>query len=193
MKRHPWKRVAAWVIDCALLCAYAGVIALVCVPLYLAGVITDLPQVLGNLVATLVLVVPAVLVLAWLEAGPRSATIGKRVMGLCLGGSNGERVAYSRALWRNAIKFAVPWLIGHAAVYALWNGPVQGPIPGWVWPLLALSYAIPIIWVVSLFVRDGRTPYDRWTGTIVTGVGHASWPRRERKGSVRAQRERETP
>ncbi|MEV6102357.1 RDD family protein [Nocardia sp. NPDC051981] len=168
--RHPWKRLAAWFIDCLLILLFAGLIAAVCVPLYLAGVTGAMPQPVGNAVSALVLVVPAVLVLAALEAGHKAATIGKLAMKLHLTDSDGTQVTYPRALARNTMKFGAPWLIAHAAVYALASSSAQGVIPGWIWPLLALAYAIPIVWILSLFVGTGRTPYDRLTHTTVSAT-----------------------
>lgn len=169
MTRHPWKRLAAWLFDCGLILLYAGLLAGIGIPLYLAGLLGSAPLVLENIVSALVLVVPAVLVLAGLEASQKAGTIGKRALKLRVTGATGTRIAYLRALTRNTLKFGVPWLIAHAAVYAIWSASSHGADPGWgIWPLLALSYAIPIVWVVSLFVGTGRTPYDRLTDTRVT-------------------------
>ncbi|WP_188743161.1 hypothetical protein [Agromyces bauzanensis] len=33
--------------------------------------------------------------------------------------------------------------------------------------LTAAAYVIPLVWIVSLFVAGGRTPYDRISGTMV--------------------------
>jgi hypothetical protein len=33
--------------------------------------------------------------------------------------------------------------------------------------LTGLAYVLPIIYVVSVFVGTGRTPYDRLAGTVV--------------------------
>lgn len=170
--RRPWRRIAAWMIDCGLILLYAGALALVCVPLYRGGVIPELPLALANLVAALALVVPAVLVLAGLDAGPRAATIGKRAMRLRLIAADGGRIAFPRALLRNAFKFGLLWLIAHAAVYGLWGGSVSGAVRAWAWPLLAAAYAIPIAWIMSLFIGTGRTPYDRLTRTSVVEAGH---------------------
>ncbi len=165
--RHPWRRIAAWLIHCALILLWAGLLAAIGVPLYRAGIIGDPPLALANLVAALVLVVPAVLVLAALDAGPKAATIGKRIMGLRLTDVAGARVTYARAALRNALKLGLPWLIAHAAVYGLWEGSPTDAIPTWVWPLLAVAYAIPIVWLASIFVRVGRSPYDQLTRTVV--------------------------
>ncbi|GAA4368761.1 hypothetical protein GCM10023152_06530 [Agromyces bauzanensis] len=35
------------------------------------------------------------------------------------------------------------------------------------WVLTAAAYVIPLVWIVSLFVAGGRTPYDRISGTMV--------------------------
>lgn len=176
MPKHPWRRIAAWGIDCGLILVYAGAIAAVCVPLYLAGIIRDVPLALANLVAALLLVFPAVFALAGLEAGPRQASVGRRAVKLHLTDVRGGRVTYARAALRNALKFGLPWLLAHAAVYGLWDGSARDEIPAWVWPFLAAAYAIPIAYLVSLFVRAGRTPYDRLTRTAVVSANAPDVP-----------------
>lgn len=168
MDRHPWKRLAAWVVDCCLILVYAGVLAAVAVPLHLAELTNIGTQLTGNIVSAVVLVVPSVCVLAALEAGRRRSTMGKRALKLCVCIETGERTTFARSLARNVAKFGVPWLIGHAAVYSLVTGDSAGHTPGpATWILLVLAYVIPIAWVLSLFVRHGRTPYDLLSKTQV--------------------------
>jgi len=168
MNRHPWRRLCAWAIDCCLILVYAGLLAAVAVPLYLSGHVDIGTQLMGNIVAALVLVVPAVCVLAALEASKRGSTVGKRLMKLNVARDTGVRMTFIQSVARNAMKFGIPWLIGHAAVYALVQGDTSGHATSPVtWILLALAYVVPIVWLLSLFIRDGRTPYDRLTKTRV--------------------------
>jgi len=147
---------------------FAGLLAGIGIPLYLTGVLRSAPLIVENVISAFLLVVPAVLTLAGLEASQKASTIGKRVMKLRVTGPGDARITYARAITRNTLKFGVPWLIGHAAVYAIWNASSRGTVPGWwIWPLLVLSYGIPIVWTVSLFVGNGRTPYDRQAHTWV--------------------------
>lgn len=174
MTRHPWKRLAAWSIDCAVILGYAGLLAAVGIPLYLAGFLRSASLLLENAVSAFLLVIPAVLVLAGLEASQQTGTIGKRILKLRVTGLGDTRIAYLRAVVRNTMKFGIPWLIAHATVYAIWSASSHGSAPGWwIWALLAVSYGIPIVWVVSLFIGTGRTPYDRLAHTQVAARGTA--------------------
>jgi hypothetical protein len=62
---------------------------------------------------------------------------------------------------------AVPWTIGHAAVYGIVASGGESTVPVQVWLLTAVAYVLPIAYVVTLFVGSGRTPYDRIAGTAV--------------------------
>ncbi len=54
-------------------------------------------------------------------------------------------------------------------VYALASGSTQAaPVSPWIWALTVAAYVLPIVYAVSLFFGEGRTPYDRITGTKVT-------------------------
>ena len=69
---------------------------------------------------------------------------------------------------RNLLKIAVPWLLGHTAVFAIvTSSSGSNGVPTGVWILTAAAYILPIIYVVSLFIADGRVPYDRVAGTNV--------------------------
>ena len=120
-----------------------------------------------NLIASLILVVPVTLALAGLESSPREASLGKRVLRLrVVRVGTGAPVSLWRALARNTLKVAVPWIIGHAAVYGI-VASSDGTVPAPVWLLTAVAYVLPIAYLVSLFVGSGRTPYDRIAGTTV--------------------------
>ncbi|WP_308491803.1 RDD family protein [Microbacterium terrisoli] len=168
--RHPGKRLAAWVIDWCLILVWAGILAAVAVPFSLTGDLHALTTVWGNLLSAIVLVVPVTLAFAGLESSRHAATIGKRALHLRVTDSAGARIGFARALGRNALKIALPWLIGHSAVYEIVATSVQAQPPAWVWVLTAAAYLLPIAWIVSLFVGAGRTPYDRATGTAVRSI-----------------------
>jgi len=159
----------AWVVDCLCILVWVAIIAAISIPLYLAGITGGLTVVAPNIFATLVLVVPVTLMLAWLESSVRKASIGKRVRQLLVVNSRtGQRVSFRRALARNAMKIAVPWTIGHAAVYGIVVSSAAGSIPTAVWMATVLAYALPLAYIASLFFGTGRTPYDRISGTTVT-------------------------
>jgi uncharacterized RDD family membrane protein YckC len=184
MHRHPWRRLVAWLIDWMCVLAWCAIVAAVGIPLYLAGVTRDIDEVALNVVAAITVVVPATLGLAALEAGRLHGTLGKRALGIRVigvparntagGAGAGEFAAgapFGAAVLRNALKIALPWIIGHAAVIALVStstgGTTSGSAPAWVWVLTLAAYVLPIVYVVALFVRRGRTPYDAASRTAV--------------------------
>lgn len=165
MTASPWRRVAAWLIDWAAILGWAAVTAAVGIPLRVAGLVPDLGVVGLNVLSGLVLVVPVVLALAAFESGPWRASPGKRVLGLRVRvRATGRPAGFGRALGRAVLKIGVPWSIGHAAVIALVTTSTTRA-PWWLWPLVGLAYLLPLVFVASLFVGSGTTPYDRATGT----------------------------
>lgn len=157
-----------WFIDWACILIWVAFTAAVGVPLYLAGVIAPRNTAELNLVGAVVMVVPVVVAAAYFESRPIAATPGKRALGLAVIGHS-KRPRFAVVLVRNLLKLAVPWLIGHAVVFAIVtsSSTPDAVVPTGVWILTVAAYLIPLVWIVSLFVRGGRTPYDRLTGTSV--------------------------
>ncbi len=70
---------------------------------------------------------------------------------------------------RAAVKL-LPWEVAHVFVhhvYAHFMATPEADEPTWFWILCVLSMAGALGYVVTLFVGDGRTPYDRIAGTRV--------------------------
>ena len=164
-REHPWNRLLAWILDWLCILVWVAVVAAVAVPLYLGGVLRDLGAVSENLLAFVLLIAPVTVALAWRESSRRQATPGKRLRRLVVTADEG-RASYGRALLRNALKVGLPWELGHTVAFTLATG--HGIVPVWIVPVAALTYALPIVYVVMLFVGDGRTIYDRIAGTVVT-------------------------
>jgi hypothetical protein len=161
------RRIVAWLIDWACILGWVALTAAIGVPLFLAGVTPTMDVATMNLVGALVVVVPVVIGAAWFESRSRPATPGKRVLALEVL-TDGRRPRFGAALVRNALKIGVPWLIGHAAVFAITTGSADGgDVPAGAWVLTAAAYVVPLVWIVSLFIAGGRTPYDRLSGTTV--------------------------
>ena len=166
--RYPWNRLLAWGIDWLCIVVWVAITAAVGVPLYLSGVTTGLSLVALNVIASLILVVPVTLGLAGLESSAREGSPGKRARRLrVVRFGTGARVSWRRTLARNALKVAVPWTIGHAAAFNIVASSGASTVPVQVWLLTAVAYALPILYVMTLFVGSGRTPYDRIAGTTV--------------------------
>lgn len=165
------RRLAAYFVDCFCIVAYAGL-------LFLVTVLVLKPQLdaanrgvgdamLMQLVGLATLTVPVVLACAFLESRPRGATLGKRLLGLRVRTGDGGRVPFSRALGRNALKFA-PWELSHSGVHQ--SFVVDHPVP---WLAMTLSIAgmvLVLVYVVGCVCADGRTPYDVATQTRVERI-----------------------
>jgi uncharacterized RDD family membrane protein YckC len=111
--------------------------------------------------------------LSLLESSDREASIGKRTRHMrVVDAVTGSRVSVHRSILRNTLKIGVPWTIGHAAVFSIVQESGSGPVPVSVWLLTVAAYVLPIMYVVSLFVGQGRTPYDLISGTVVIPEAH---------------------
>jgi uncharacterized RDD family membrane protein YckC len=160
-------------VDWFCILAWVAITAAVGVPLYLSGVTHSVGAVASNLVAALVTAVPATVVLTLLESSDRGASIGKRTRRLrVVDAVTGSRVSFQRSILRNSLKIGVPWTIGHAALFSIVQASGSGPVPVSVWLLTVVAYVLPIMYVVSLFVGQGRTPYDLISGTVVIPEVH---------------------
>jgi uncharacterized RDD family membrane protein YckC len=155
-------------IDWFCILAWLLITAAVGVSLYLSGAPRPASALASNLLAALVTVVPATVGLTLLESSAGEASIGKRMRHLrVVEAVTGSRVSFRRSILRNTLKIGVPWTIGHAAVFSIVQAGGAGPVPVSVWLLTVVAYVLPIMYVVSLFVGQGRTPYDVISGTVV--------------------------
>jgi uncharacterized RDD family membrane protein YckC len=166
--RQPWSRIVALLLDWFCILVWVAITAAVGVPLYLSGVTHPAGVVASNVVAALMTVVPATVVLALLESSAREASIGKRARHLrVVDAATRSRVSLRRSLLRNTLKIGLPWTIGHAAVISIVQASGSASVPVAVWLLTIVAYVLPIMYIVFLFVGEGRTPYDLISGTIV--------------------------
>ena len=167
-----WRRIAAWAVDAAGALTWAGVLAAGAWPQQdhptLARLAHGGPA--ADAVGFIVLIAPVTAALSWAEHR-WGRTPGKALMGLHVMSRTGGRApSLTQALTRNALKVALPWSIGHAAVFALVDsGRTLLPPPTWAAWVTGLSYVLPLTYLVALFTRTGRTPYDMISGTRVCG------------------------
>jgi uncharacterized RDD family membrane protein YckC len=129
------------------------------------GVTRALGPFAGNVVGFVTLIAPVTLAAAWRESGARQATPGKIVMKLLVTDRRSKPLTFRRTLARNAVKYALPWELGHTLVFALF-GTTSAPA-AWVDVTGVLAYALPIVSVILLFVGSGRPLHDRIAGTQV--------------------------
>lgn len=135
--------------------------------MYLAGAIRPTSAVVLNVVGAVVVVVPVVIAAAAFESHTLAATPGKRALRLRVSTNRGTP-SFLQALLRNGLKIGLPWLLGHAAVFALVASNSSGAAESMSADLaLLLAYVLPIAYIVCLFVGRGLTPYDRVARTRV--------------------------
>ena len=146
---------------------WIAVVAAAGAVLYVAGITRDVDPVLGNLVGFVTLIVPITIAASGFEGSARHATPGKRVFRLTVERSAGGGAGFARSLVRNGIKYALPWELGHTAVFALFGSTAAMPL--WVAVVLIAAYAIPIVSLVLLLVT-GRALHDRVARTNVASI-----------------------
>lgn len=158
-------RFRASLVDLALILGWVALVAAVGVPLYLTGLTGALRPLQLNLVGAALVVLPVVAALTATEGGRYEASPGKQWCGLRVRRADGGRLGYGRSLLRNAIKVALPWLVGHAAAVALATS--TDPVGTDVWILTAVAYLIPLGYLVAALLGHGRAPYDVVAGSQV--------------------------
>ncbi len=169
-----WLRAAAFVLDYAVVAAYAGALFLV-TRLFPAAEVSRAANeflrspALFDLFAFLILVMPVTLYFALCESSVRQATWGKRRLRLRVTSSEGARIRLPRSLVRSGLKF-LPWQIAHTSLFHIpgWPFAVHQIPPGALAGLGIASLLVVSYLVMLAFDRSHRTPYDRVAGTQVT-------------------------
>ncbi|MEP6841961.1 MAG: RDD family protein [Pseudolysinimonas sp.] len=164
--RRPGARIVATLIDVACMLPWIAVVAAAGAVLWVTGVTHDVDALIGNVIGFLTLIVPITLAAAGFDGTARHATPGKRVFRLNVESVNGGP-GFARALLRNAIKYALPWELGHTAVFALF-GSTATP-PPWVIVALVAAYAVPLV-SLGLLLATGRPLHDRVARTAVVAA-----------------------
>ena len=156
-------RLLAGLIDLGLMLAWVLLVAAIGVPLYLSGQTRALGSLALNLVGLVLVVLPVTVALTVMECGRYEATPGKLKLGLRVRvDPTGERITWQRSVLRNLLKLGIPWSLGHLAAIGVASG---GGVDAQIGAIA--SMAVPIAYVISLFIGDGRTIYDRLAGTMV--------------------------
>jgi len=165
--RRAAARILATLIDLACMLPWIGVVAAAGAVLWVTGVTHSVDPLVGKIVGFVTLIVPITVTASGFEGRNRHATPGKRALHLTVERSVGGGAGFSRSLVRNGIKYALPWELGHTAVFALFG--TTAPPPVWVTIVLVLTYGIPIVSLVLLLVT-GRALHDRVARTTVVAV-----------------------
>ncbi len=117
------------------------------------------------IVATVTL--PIVIYFAVSESSRWQATIGKRVLRLQVKAYRGGRPPLLRTLLRAVAKFA-PWELAHTGVWHVPGTPFVSEPAAFNYAIWITATLLALWWFASLWLGDGRTPYDRIAGTVVT-------------------------
>lgn len=157
------RRAGAYLIDCLCIMAYAGLLFLFVVfvmqPSMEAAARVSTTQALQQqAIGLIVLTLPVVMTLAWMEAGRWQGTLGKRLLGLRVMRVDGDPLRFSRSLGRNALKF-LPWEIAHTGVNQ--TLVTDHPLPRLGIAISILSMVLVAVYLVSCLLGRGRTIYDR--------------------------------
>ncbi|GLQ19883.1 RDD family protein [Algimonas porphyrae] len=158
------RRIAAYLVDYIVILLWLGLIFSAAM-LGLIGindpdVWTGADRWIAQAQAFLMVTLPVYLYFTISESRGRKATPGKRLLGLTVDGTP------LQIMQRNLVKF-LPWEVAHTAI---WHGM---PLPAASEPtplgltLMCLSMAAAGLYIISLFIGSGRTPYDRISGTQV--------------------------
>ena len=173
-----WRRIAAFSVDYGFIFAYLGLLTLVGM---LGRIVvtppTDIATPAGRVVAQLgifaVLTVPVTVWFAGWEATAGGATPGKRLLGLRVLTTSGDRLAWPRSLVRTALKFTIPWELAHTAVWNMLVWPGR-PRRSGGHAAAQLGERCPRGRCGVAVHRLTAHPYDRIAGTFVRRFGRAT-------------------
>jgi uncharacterized RDD family membrane protein YckC len=164
VQRLGLRRVTAYVIDYGVIAVWIIVLVLAAnagwIGIKVEGALDGAARWAAQGQAFLMLTLPVYFYFTLSESFGRKATLGKRALGLRVDGSPGHIAG------RNLVKF-LPWELAHMGI---WHGMAVPFVtePSWFGTsLFALSLGLVVIYLMSLFISDGRTPYDRLSGTSV--------------------------
>ena len=162
-RRQPWRRIAAFGVDYIVILVFIG--AQIAWRASQGGLEMPPPdmstdarlalQFNGFLWTTL----PVFLYFTLCES-VWGRTLGKRIAGLRVDGTPG------RIALRNALKF-LPWEIAHTGLWHGWTVPLFGEPGPIALVLMSVANVLIAIYLASLFIGAGRTPYDRLSRTSV--------------------------
>ncbi len=169
-----WRRLAAYLIDYLVIAAYIALLFALAVVLRERtgpGLGEGPNPMVGQLIGFVTLTLPVILYFAVMHASQRGATVGKRVLRLRVVNMNGQQARFPQTLMRAVVKF-LPWEIAHTAIWRIPGWPQEPAEPlAWQWTAFAASMLACGLYIVSLFIGAGRTPYDRVAGTCVVHRG----------------------
>ncbi len=126
-------------------------------------------KLLAQAIVSATIMLPIMLYFAVSESSRWQATIGKRVLRLQVTDDHGGRPPLLRTLLRAAVKFA-PWELAHTGVWHVPGTPFVSEPAAFSYGVWIAAMLLALWWFASIWLGDGRTPYDRIAGTVVTRV-----------------------
>lgn len=174
-----WRRVAAYLLDVALLFAVLAPLAFLVKQL--TGFVPETPAATWRL-QLLEFSLPSWCYFAIADASARGATLGKRLLGLRVVTTAGERLAPGRAFARTALKL-LPWELSHLFAFAL--GERFGELTLLQSSGLVVANLLALAWLLLAIASRGATSaHDRIVATRV----HNSCAKSVRAGTTQGSR-----
>lgn len=170
--RAPIRRLLAFVVDYLVMAIW---LALLTAAAFATGapdrlgLETSGGRVIAHLTMFATVTAPIILGFAVMEASPLRGTPGKRILGLKVLRAEGDRAGFLRTLIRNGLKF-LPWEAAHIAIWYAPGQPFVDPPAAWNMTVWTGALTVALIYVLSLFLGTGRTPYDRAAGLAVRRI-----------------------
>ena len=163
-------RLGAYLIDYLVLALYIA--ALTTLSLLLTGnnlepVSTIEEKFRGHAIAFVTLTLPVWFYFTLQESGPKSATIGKRLVKLEVQSVENKKPSLSSIALRNGLRF-LPWELSHIAIWYVPGRPFVDAMPVLNLAICLAAILVSVSYILMLFLGAGRTPYDRLSRTCVT-------------------------
>jgi uncharacterized RDD family membrane protein YckC len=169
MRTHPWSRLAAAFVDALLVLIWTVIVLVIVLGLVTSGnTAVDDPLVV-NVLVLVVAIVPVVAVFAGMESG--KGTVGKRLFRFrVVDAKTRKPLGFARALVRNVLKIAVPWIVGQLAVVVLFGSSLSAATTlssDHALLAAAISAVLPVVYLVSVSFGRGWSLYDRVADSAV--------------------------
>jgi uncharacterized RDD family membrane protein YckC len=163
-------RIAAYLIDCAIILLYIAAITAISIffsreDLESAFTISD--KIRGHAIAFFTLTLPVWFYFAAQESGSNRASFGKRLLRIRVGTRAGQKSSFTSIAFRNGLKF-LPWEVAHIAIWYVPERPFIDPMPAINLAMCIGALFAATVYILSMFVGSGRTPYDYIARTFVT-------------------------
>jgi len=168
------RRLLAFLVDYGVMVLFVAVLSVAGFAIRSQlGVTSSVPtfqqRLLAQALVFATVILPIMLYFAVSESSRWQATIGKRVLRLQVTDDHGGRSPLLRTLLRAVVKFA-PWELAHTGIWHVPGTPFVSEPAAFSYGIWITAALLAGWWFASIWLGDGRTPYDRIAGTVVTRV-----------------------